>query len=90
MCLQVDQPGWRKGGSPEDFVLQLLELALAGGDVDDQRVLLLLQLWPLLSDHNAQQLRLQTLAEPAVPRMRDSPPHLCPHSMFSIHLPQLH
>ena len=45
--------------SPEDFILELLEFLLAGRDVDHQRVLLLLQLRPLLADHDTQQLRLQ-------------------------------
>lgn len=57
---------WAEGGrvSPKDLILQLLELPFASSDIDDQRVLLLLQLRPLLPDHNAQQLGLQALRQP--------------------------
>ena len=45
----------------EDLVLNLLQAALVGSAGDDEVVLLLLQLWPLLGHHNAQQLLLQPL-----------------------------
>lgn len=53
--------GERGGGrgmifSPQDFILQFFELSLSGSDVDDQRILLFLQLWSFLPNHNAQQL----------------------------------
>lgn len=53
--------GERGGGrgmifSPQDFILQFFELSLSGSNVDDQRILLFLQLWSFLPNHNAQQL----------------------------------
>lgn len=40
--------------SPQDLILQFFELSLSGSDVDDQRILLFLQLWSFLPNHNAQ------------------------------------
>ena len=45
----------------EDLVLDLLQAALVGSTSDDEVVLLLLQLGPLLGHHNPQQLLLQPL-----------------------------
>lgn len=55
LVVPVSGPG--EGGgkvSPKDLILQLLELFLASSDIDDERILLLLQLRTLLPDHNAQ------------------------------------
>lgn len=71
--------GMRMPFSPEDLILQLLELPLPGGNVDDQRILLLLQLGTLLPNHNAQQLGFQALTRP---RYRVRVPCLWP-----LHLP---
>ncbi len=45
----------------EDLVLNLLQAAFVGSAGNDEVVLLLLQLWPLLGHHNPQQLLLQPL-----------------------------
>ena len=43
----------------QDLILQLLQLPLVLGRLDDQSVLRLLQVRPLLRHHNAQQLVLK-------------------------------
>lgn len=50
--------------SPEDLVLQLLQLPFASRNVEDKGVLLLFQLRPLPPHHNAQELSLQSLRRP--------------------------
>lgn len=60
----VGDVGMRLTFSPEDLILKLFELSLPSGDVDDQRVLLLLQLGTLLPNHDAQQLGFQALRRP--------------------------